>query len=397
MISKQDKFTHSQLIQHLYAQTLLVSLANPFVAAALAWAFWGVFDAQLMYQWLIVVVAFTGARALGFILLKRKLSEDADISSLANFHIIVSLLLGITYGAAFVSVIVLGEVQNTSLVLACMIALSACLSIGTGSSFKTALAFNIPLLLGTAFAFIATMQVQAFVMSAIILAYLGILSVSIISQHNTLSQLFAQKFADAQLLSDQKNKLISYQDLIIKDRSIGIYNRNFFDYVLGAEVHRAKRAGNNLILIMVKVDAFDDYKTHYTQEQTIKCTRRIAGLLQTLVHRGGETVSLYDDSTFGLVLPNIGKEQAMQFSKKISKKFAEAKIPNESPAAKRYGHITLSMAISEFSHQHPIDTKSLVDMTLDAARKIEHKGGNDIEIIEIESDVLDISNRVNKA
>jgi diguanylate cyclase (GGDEF)-like protein len=143
--------------------------------------------------------------------------------------------------------------------------------------------------------------------------------------------------------------------LTIVDALTGVHNQRYFLEFLDRELARARTHGRPVALIMLDIDHFksiNDKLGHLAGDHAL---RELAGALQPLV-RKEELLARYGGEEFALVLPEVGRDEAMRR--------AEALREDVQRHAFRHGEkafpVTISLGVAVAAPEEPIDVEELV-------------------------------------
>lgn len=106
-------------------------------------------------------------------------------------------------------------------------------------------------------------------------------------------------------------------ELALRDGLTGAYNHRHFQDVLGAELHRLDRYGEEIALMLMDVDnfkSFNDRHGHPVGDQILKQTVRV--LRKHL--RGSDLIFRYGGEEFAVLLPGTGLEAASIAAEKLN-------------------------------------------------------------------------------
>ncbi|PZD74570.1 Phytochrome-like protein cph2 [Acaryochloris thomasi RCC1774] len=164
-----------------------------------------------------------------------------------------------------------------------------------------------------------------------------------------------------------------HSKLAIVDGLTKLATRRQFDKSLEAEWRRMQRRTQDLSLILCNIDFFEEFQENYGQEAGEICLRVVAQSIQGNIHRVGDLVARYDQSSFAILLPHTNEVQAVQIVAKISDAVYGLKIKHlPSPVNAR---VTVSLGVATLipsAHRQPEQLLKMAKMALVAAEKKGH-------------------------
>jgi len=101
--------------------------------------------------------------------------------------------------------------------------------------------------------------------------------------------------------------------LAITDGLTGLYNRRYFDQVVGSEFDRHQRQQHSLGLALIDIDHFKAYNDGYGHPAGDACLIQIAKAVGAASRRPCEVVSRYGGEEFAVVLPNVEEADAEKY------------------------------------------------------------------------------------
>jgi diguanylate cyclase (GGDEF)-like protein len=143
-----------------------------------------------------------------------------------------------------------------------------------------------------------------------------------------------------------------YQQTIIVNRSLsnralydgltGALNRSYFTEHLPLAFLHATRTNTSLSLIMLDVDHFKKYNDTHGHQMGDECLIDIAGALKTALRRPADFLARYGGEEFAVVLPDTGREAAMQIAESLRLAVQNLAIPHEGTG----GIVTISIGFA---------------------------------------------------
>jgi diguanylate cyclase (GGDEF)-like protein len=112
----------------------------------------------------------------------------------------------------------------------------------------------------------------------------------------------------------------------ITDELTGLANRRRFEELLEDEAQRAERFGNELSVLLLRIDDLDRVGVAHGRLQADLALREMARVLQT-ESRGVDHPARYEGSEFAVALPETGTEGALELSDRVRTRIEHARIP----------------------------------------------------------------------
>ncbi len=148
-----------------------------------------------------------------------------------------------------------------------------------------------------------------------------------------------------------------FEEMAIRDSLTGLYNHRHFYDRLEEEYSRSQRYGTPLSLVFFDIDDFkriNDLYGHTCGDQVLK---KIGQLLKTIA-RESDIPARYGGEEFVVVLPNTGKDGAMDVACRIHKMIRE--YPFEALSGSE--RITISTGLSTFTGNNVESFSDLVEI-----------------------------------
>jgi diguanylate cyclase (GGDEF)-like protein len=96
----------------------------------------------------------------------------------------------------------------------------------------------------------------------------------------------------------------------VADELTGLPNRSYWDSEVDRELARGRRRGEPLSMAMIDFDRLHAYNDRNGRETTDRLLREAARAWQGVV-RETDTIARFDDDTFGVLLPDCPRFEAM--------------------------------------------------------------------------------------
>jgi diguanylate cyclase (GGDEF)-like protein len=157
----------------------------------------------------------------------------------------------------------------------------------------------------------------------------------------------------------------------IHDPLTGLFNRRYMVETLERELHRARRTGNPLALLMVDVDGFKQQNDAFGHDAGDAILAELAALLQRSL-RKEDVACRYGGEEFVLVLPDAAMESGARRAEQLRDAVRRMRVPHQGSLL---GPITVSIGVAAFP-DHGSDAASLLK-SADTALYEAKKAGRD--------------------
>jgi diguanylate cyclase (GGDEF)-like protein len=147
------------------------------------------------------------------------------------------------------------------------------------------------------------------------------------------------------------------------DGLTGVYNRRYFQQRLTEELHRAKRYGRTLTLLILDVDDLklvNDTYGHPAGDQLLKTLARV--LSESV--RSIDLISRYGGDEFCLIMPETGRNRARLLMNRIKSKIESSPLMLEGVADVRHYSVSIGGAV------FPTDADSFSNLFLAADKAL---------------------------
>ncbi|HEV8441179.1 MAG TPA: diguanylate cyclase [Methylomirabilota bacterium] len=135
----------------------------------------------------------------------------------------------------------------------------------------------------------------------------------------------------------------------IHDPLTGLFNRRYMEETLEREVHRSRRNGKPMSLLMVDLDRFKQQNDAFGHDAGDALLRDLAALLQSNL-RKEDIACRYGGEEFVLVLPDASLENATRRAEQLRAAVKEMRVVRDGVAL---GPITISVGVAAFPEQGP--------------------------------------------
>ncbi len=128
------------------------------------------------------------------------------------------------------------------------------------------------------------------------------------------------------------------------DPATHIVSPQKFDAMLSYEIEQAHETIRCLSLLIIDINAFDQYINTYGRLAADNCSRLIASSLTAIFKRSGDLVAKWSNTQFICLLSDTDSTGAIKMAEKAQKTIIDLNIPHpESPVAEV---VTLSIGIA---------------------------------------------------
>ena len=160
--------------------------------------------------------------------------------------------------------------------------------------------------------------------------------------------------------------------LAITDGLTGLYNIRHLKRVLGEEVKRSIRYSRPLSFIMLDIDHFKIYNDQHGHPRGDEVLRILSGLLQQNT-RDVDTVFRYGGEEFSVIIPEVGKQEAVGMADRIRRVIQEHVFPYEEDQPD--GNLTVSIGVANLPEDAE-EGDELIDMADQALYRAKQTGRN---------------------
>jgi diguanylate cyclase (GGDEF)-like protein len=153
-----------------------------------------------------------------------------------------------------------------------------------------------------------------------------------------------------------------------------LFNKKFFLYLLGNEIHKCEKERSILSVLLFDLDHFkklNDTYGHLTGDEVL----RVVGRVMRETVREEDMVARYGGEEFMVLFPNTNKEGAMVAADKIRKVLEAEQITGEKGQVLK--PVTLSGGVSSFPEDGTASTE-LIQAADEALYRAKHGGRNRI-------------------
>lgn len=159
------------------------------------------------------------------------------------------------------------------------------------------------------------------------------------------------------------------------DKLTGLYNRRFFNDAVEAELERARRYGNEMLLLFVDLDFFKKVNDTYGHAAGDMVLRKVSRLFQE-IKRKNDIICRYGGEEFAIILPNIDQNNGFE----VAQKYRRA-IENDTFTFNRYRFaVTTSIGLASSGEAESVE--ELLDNADKALYKAKKTGRNKVVVFE---------------
>jgi len=132
---------------------------------------------------------------------------------------------------------------------------------------------------------------------------------------------------------------------VIRDPVTGLFNRRYMTESLEREVHRARRSGSPLGIVMLDVDNFKPFNDRFGHEAGDRLLRTLGEFLRTRT-RGQDIACRYGGDEFTVILPGASLDVTGRRAEELRREFKRLR-----PLEPTLEPVTLSMGVATFPGQ----------------------------------------------
>lgn len=159
---------------------------------------------------------------------------------------------------------------------------------------------------------------------------------------------------------------------IKEDPLTGVFNRRYFEKIIGEEGYRALRQKYPLTLFMIDLDNFKFYNDNFGHQAGDELLKSLAYVLTTSTRKRIDRVCRYGGDEFTIILPHINWERSLLIVDRIFKKWERLNFES----------VTLSIGIAQLLPQNTLENtiSSLIKRADEAMYKAKKIIGNTYEV-----------------
>jgi diguanylate cyclase (GGDEF)-like protein len=161
----------------------------------------------------------------------------------------------------------------------------------------------------------------------------------------------------------------------IHDPLTGLFNRRYMEETLEREVHRARRAGRPMSVLMVDIDRFKEKNDVFGHEGGDAVLREFGRLLREHL-RKEDIPCRYGGEEFILVLPDAALQGAVRRAEQLREAVKRLSIPCEGG---KIGSLTVSIGVAAFP-EHGHDGHALLQAADTALYQAKREGRDRVSV-----------------
>jgi two-component system, cell cycle response regulator len=140
-------------------------------------------------------------------------------------------------------------------------------------------------------------------------------------ENNELQAKINRVFRERELMKELER-------LSIKDCLTELYNRRFFEQQLRTEMRRAVRQKYAIFLLLMDIDNFKAFNDTHGHPGGDHLLRELAGIINQSIRRDVDIAFRYGGDEFGVIAPQVNREQATMIAQRIVERFREIDCTN---------------------------------------------------------------------
>jgi len=134
------------------------------------------------------------------------------------------------------------------------------------------------------------------------------------------------------------------QVLSLKDPLTDLWNRRHYDRTIQLEWNRSLRNKYPLALMMIDIDNFKAYNDYYGHKAGDECLVKVAQTTQEFFRRASDLVVRYGGEEFVVIMPGLGKDEAVNMALLLRKAIEELHIPHKHSSVSPW--VTVSIGVT---------------------------------------------------
>jgi diguanylate cyclase (GGDEF)-like protein len=170
-----------------------------------------------------------------------------------------------------------------------------------------------------------------------------------------------------------------YKELSYLDPLTGVHNRRHFDEALAAELGKAGRHKDSLVLLMIDVDDFKRYNDLFGHQRGDEALKQLGRLFKTTC-RVYDVITRYGGEEFAIIFPGAGIDNAVELAERVLHEVRDAPFEGESELPS--GRFTVSIGVACYPY-HAESARDLVRCADQALYEAKSCGKNMVRLYTI--------------
>lgn len=170
----------------------------------------------------------------------------------------------------------------------------------------------------------------------------------------------------------EKVEGIKLTEMARKDKLTGLFSRNYFDYLMDYEFHKARQEKKSFAIMMIDVDKFKFFNDHYGHSFGDKVLNQVAQSILTNLCKT-DIAGRYGGDEFVAILHNLSDEEAQILVKRIMNSVGQICI-DDTPT-----EISLSFGIASYNKEKNVN--EIIIKADQAMYQAKREGGNRYHIM----------------
>ena len=171
-------------------------------------------------------------------------------------------------------------------------------------------------------------------------------------------------------------RALELEQIAIKDPLTKIYNRRFFIEVAEKELERDKRKGSPLSVIILDIDHYKKVNDSYGHLIGDQVLINLANLCLNNI-RNMDIFARFGGDEFVILMPDTDKKMASETADRLRVLVAEKPM---AASDKSEVPITISLGISDWNSEIPIEINELLDQADQALYQAKQAGRNRVKV-----------------
>ncbi|MCC7126588.1 MAG: GGDEF domain-containing protein [Acidobacteria bacterium] len=221
------------------------------------------------------------------------------------------------------------------------------------------------------------MQGEALALAAALLGGLIVVAIwSWVERRRAVDALLSARREIETRTTENASLKLQFQRLASEDPMTAVANHErLFDF-LEREWRRARRDGHPTTLVLVDLDAFDEFNRQYGRATGDACLRDVAHALGRIVGRPGDLVARVRRDEFALVLAGTDAQGARNIAERVRLGIEALQIPAASSAPAPVVTASIAVATGTAAHNASWEDLDLVKAARHALRDAQVRGGH---------------------